>query len=79
MAVKIDHALDCVLLMAFLEIFPDAEGLRRQLFDGVGPLPVEIYTCQIASGVAVDDAVRIHHWDHDEVELLPQLHKSYRR
>lgn len=72
MTVKVYDVLNRVLFMASLKVFLDAESFRGQLFCGVSPLPIQVYSGQVAPGVPVDDPVWVNHWDDHEAELGPR-------
>ena len=46
----------------------------KGLLDGVLVLPVEVGSCQVTSGVANNNSVRVDHRDDLEYVTLPQSH-----
>ena len=45
---------------------------RVLLFAGVTPTAVQVHSGEVASGVAVDDAVWVQHWDYVEDEVVTE-------
>jgi hypothetical protein len=61
MRMEIDEHSDAVLKLQ--DIFFDGEDLSAAIGVRCLPAAVEVVTCDVAAGVAQDDAVRVEHWD----------------